>query len=103
MFFEVGFLAFQFLGRLVWYMFRCPDLAVRMRIRTSHHCTLILEDLHVMDEIPRGEVRGLLHPRSDDVLGLRLFELGKRQVVTRREANDPAEATLGNGNKQRVV
>ena len=31
---------------LVGHEIRCPDLAMRMRIRAAHHCAFVLKDLH---------------------------------------------------------
>ena len=33
-------------GSLIWHEGGCPDLAVGMGVGASHHCSLVLEDLH---------------------------------------------------------
>src|SRR5439155_9690055 len=69
-----------------------PDLAVGVRVAGPHHLALVLEDLHVDDVFPGGEVRRFLRPGVDDRADLGRRHQGEGEVVSRREAQDPADA-----------
>src|SRR5207247_11223081 len=72
-----------------------PDLAVGMRIAAAHHFTLVFEYLDMVDVRPPSEIAMLLHPGFNHSKDLVHRHLREAQVVPRRKAKNPADATLG--------
>src|SRR5215469_107256 len=84
---------------------RCcrPDLAMRVRIARSHHATTVFEYLDVVDFLSGAEFTKLIDPDLDNAFNLPNLHGGKRQIVARREANDPADAGLALGDDQALL
>ena len=69
------FWAAQLFGRLDGQVAGRPDLAVRVRVGAAHHRALVLEDLHIVDEIRLAQLLGLLAPGAHHLFHLRLGQL----------------------------
>jgi hypothetical protein len=82
------------------YVIGRPELAVGVRIAAPHDGALVLEDLCVADELPRVEGRRFVGPGVHNERDVVDVHVGERQIVARREADDPAEAAHGLGHEQ---
>ena len=102
MFVQIGALPGQLPGRLVGDPFVGPDLSVRVRVAGAHHRAAVLEDLDVADPRLPAELQVLLGPGVDDPADLRAGHRTHGHVVAGREADDPAQATLGFGDQEGV-
>jgi hypothetical protein len=74
-----------------------------VRVAAAHERALVLEDLHVADEVEGAETRRLVGPGVDHGPDAGDVHIGERQVVARREAEDAADAARGTGAEQLVV
>ena len=72
---------------LVGQKIGCPDLAMRMRVRTAHHRALVLEQLH--RQIIATQHGGFGAPGVDHCLERRPIELRERRAMIGREADHP--------------
>ena len=91
---EVARLAVQFLLRQQGDAFLRPDLAVRMWIAAAHYFAFVFEYLDMVDVRAASQIALLLDPALNDPKNLPLRHLSQAQVVPRRKAKDPADATL---------
>src|SRR2546427_7082934 len=73
---------------------RRVDLAVRMRVADADDLALVLEHEHVPYLVARTELAVLHLQHLQQTQNLRFAELGERDVVPRREADD-AGASVG--------
>src|SRR5204863_276377 len=67
---------------------RRVDLAVRMRVTDADDLALVLEHEHVPYLVARAELAVLRLQHLQQTEDLRLAELGERDVVPRRDADD---------------
>src|SRR5262245_36623104 len=81
----------QLFAWLIRKHFASPDLTMWMRVRATHHLALVLKDLH--PSVSLSQVRHLFCPQIHNAANLRGRHLGKREIMTRREAQNPAFAS----------
>ena len=93
----------QLLGNFIRQFRLGPDLAVRMRVGTTHQRPFVLEDLDIKNEIFRAELGALCGPGAEDILDNGQVELRQGQVMAGREAHHPAQPTLRLETEQEVV
>ena len=91
---EVARFADQLLLRQQGNTFLPPDLAVRMWIAAAHYLAFVFEYLDMVDIRAASQIAMLLHPGLNDPKDLLNRQLSQTQVVPRRKAKDPADATL---------
>ena len=63
-----------------------------MRVGASHHGTLVLENLHIRNEIFPAHFFSLLCPGANDFLDDSKIKLRQGQIVAGRETHHPAES-----------
>ena len=78
-----------------------PDLPVRVRVGGAHRLAPVLE--HLDPAVLPPEVGRLLRPQVDDAAHVGRRHLREREVVARREADDPARPLLALGAQQPVL
>jgi hypothetical protein len=76
---------------------------MRVRVGAAHHLAFVLENLHVADEIARGQVERLFGPQIDHRANVGGVHVGQCQVVARAETQHPADAALALDAEQRVI
>jgi hypothetical protein len=90
MFLEMLPLRYVLLGRLIGKKAACPNLAVRVRVRTSHDLTLVLE--HLDPAVSPAKFKGLLSPDINHPADVFNRHFRQGEVMPRREADDTALA-----------
>ena len=71
-----------------------PQLTMRVRITAAHDVALVFKKLHGVDVRPSAKVGALRRPSVDHGADAGHRQVGKRQIVARREANYPAHTRL---------
>src|SRR5436305_3904062 len=80
-----------------------PHLAVGMRITGTHHRAPVFEDLHVIDSVKAAKFAELAHPSVNNDLDCFGRHGRERQIVTRRKADNPANAWFTLSHQQAFV
>ena len=99
--FQIAALADIGLRRIVRQKVTGPDLAVWVRVGTTHGRALVLEDLHPAPAGAQFVVLG--DPGVDDAADGCLGQLGQCLAVVGREADDPAGAAHAVAGKEGIV
>src|ERR1700722_16264823 len=71
-----------------------------MGITRPHHGAAVLKDLHIADIVPRAKFDVLLAPDIHDRADLFHGHLCQSEIMSRREADDPADTILALGNQK---
>ena len=80
-----------------------PNLAMRMRVACAHKFAAVFKDLHVTNPGDLREGRKLPDPGVNHAAQFLSVHSRNGQIVTRREAQDAADAAVGLGDKQAIL